>query len=282
MFQIIEYSTVQDFYQANRESIYKNRLSHYHLIKYFSELNKGNQSIYESYNILDKDGGNVICVWADSVYYLYALKWSESIVQGLLTKIKLEKYTKRFSFCGTLELIKELFERSGIDYEVFKERNLFECFDVKLLEKAPIGRAYFSSNNDLDKIAKMTYDFGLEEWGKREGRDLQHALGISLQAISAQTSINWQVEDKIVSLATILDSDTEISIIGNLYTLPEERGNGYAKSLVYEITKQIVQNGDRCGIVSDADNAITNKMFREIGYEEVSRYISVRTLREKV
>lgn len=283
MFEIIEYSRVHDFYNANKELIFKNRLSHYHLIKYFNELNNGNQSIYAGYNIIDQNGGNVICVWADSVYYLYALKWSDSIILGLLSKIEIDKYTKRFSFCGTLDLIKDLFEKSGITYEVFKERNLFECFEHKdRKEDEIIGKPYLSSINDLDIIAQMTYDFGIEEWGHREGRDQLHASKISLQSIYSKTSVNWQVNGEIVSVATILDSESEMSIIGNLYTQPNHRGKGYAKSLVYEITKQILEDGDRCGIVSDANNPITNKMFQEIGYEQISKYISVNTLREEV
>ncbi|MBV8328291.1 GNAT family N-acetyltransferase [Chryseobacterium sp.] len=283
MFEIIEYSRVHDFYNANKELIFKNRLSHYHLIKYFNELNNGNQSIYAGYNIIDQNGGNVICVWADSVYYLYALKWSDSIILGLLSKIEIDKYTKRFSFCGTLDLIKDLFEKSGITYEVFKERNLFECFELKdRKEEEIIGKPYLSSINDLDIIAQMTYDFGIEEWGHREGRDQVNASKISLQSIYSKTSVNWQVNGEIVSVATILDSESEMSIIGNLYTQPNHRGKGYAKSLVYEITKQILEDGDRCGIVSDANNPITNKMFQEIGYEQISKYISVNTLREEV
>ena len=101
MFKIVEYPKVQDFFNENKKVVYKNRLAHYHLIQYFDELNAGRQSVYQAYNIVDDDGGNVIAVWGDSVYYLYALKWSDTILDGLLTKIDVAKYTKRFSFCGT-------------------------------------------------------------------------------------------------------------------------------------------------------------------------------------
>lgn len=41
MFQVIEYPKVQDFFNENKKIIYRNRLAHYHLIKYFDELNAG-------------------------------------------------------------------------------------------------------------------------------------------------------------------------------------------------------------------------------------------------
>ena len=74
-----------------------------------------------------------------------------------------------------------------------------------------------------------------------------------------------------------------LSGISSLYTNPQDRGMGYAKCLVHEIAQQITTNANkRCGIVSDASDPITNHMFQEIGFEEVSRYISIHTTREKV
>jgi len=283
MFQIIEYPKAQDFFNENKKIIYKNRLAHYHLIKYFEQLNAGNQSIYQAYNIMDGDGGNVIAVWGDSVYYLYALKWSNAIVDGLLSKIEVDKYTKRFSFCGTCQLILDLFNKSGVEYQVYRERVLYECKSVSVLNRRCYGSAFLSSMNDLDTIAEMTYRYGIEIWGVREGRDLNYARHSSYQSILQETNCHWESHGKIVAIATVLDYDTEMPIIGNLYTDPQERGNGYGKCLVYEITRQLTTNGnDKCGIISDASDPTTNRMFREIGYEEISRYICVHTARENI
>lgn len=280
MFKVVEYPKVQNFFNENKKVIYKNRLAHYHLIQYFAALNSGEQTIYQAYNVIDDDGGNVIAVWGDSVYYLYASKWSDSIIDGLLTKIEITKYTKRFSFSGTSQLIIDLFNKSGVEYEIYKERFLYECSQVIPLTRACNGSAYLSSSDDIDTIAEMTYQYGLAEWGEREGRDLNHAQLISLQSISQRTSCHWEANDKIVTIASILDSDTELPIIGSLYTNPEDRGKGYAKCLVHEITSQIITGKKRCGIVSDASDPITNRMFREVGFGEISRYVSVHTMRE--
>lgn len=282
MFKIVEYSTVQDFFNANKKYIYENRLAHYHLIKYFDQLNSGEQSIYQFYNITDNDGGNAIAVWGDSVYYLYALKWSDAIIDGLLNKIDISKYTKRFSFCGTNQLVINLFDKSGVAYQIFKERLLYECKSVAPLSKQCSGDALFSTTDDLDIVAEMTYRYGVEEWGEREGRDLNHARQLSYQSILQETSCHWESNNKITTIASLLDYETELPIIGSLYTNPDDRGKGYAKCLVHEITRQITNGDGRCGIVSDASDPITNRMFKEIGFEEISRYISVNTLRENI
>lgn len=283
MFQIIEYATIQDFLKENKKVIYKNRLAHYHLIKYFGQMNAGKQSFYQVYNVIDNNDGNVIAVWGDSVYYLYSLKYSEDIVDGLLSKIEISKYTKRFTFCGTSQLIIDLFNKSGISYEVFKQRILYSCENVLPLNRKCKGAACFSTGTDLDTVAEMTYKYGVAEWGEREDRDLNYARKLSYQSIMEETGCNWEVDGKIVTIATVLDSDTELPIIGNLYTNETDRGKGYAKCLVHEIARQFTKDEDsRCGIVSDLSNPITNRMFLEVGFEEVSRYISVHTMREAI
>lgn len=281
MFKVIKYPRVQDFFNANKKVIYNNRLAHYHLIQYFAALNSGEQSVYQAYNVTDDDGGNVIAVWGDSVYYLYALKWSDSIIDGLLSKIEIAKYTKRFSFAGTCQLILDLFDKSGIEYEIYKERVLYECGQI-LPISACKGSAFLSSFDDINTIAKMTYEYGVAEWGIREGRDLNHARLLSMQSVSQQTSYHWEMDGKIVTIASLIDPDTELPIIGSLYTNPEDRGKGYAKCLVHKITSEVIENKKRCGIVSDASNHTTNRIFKEVGFNETSRYVSVHTLRESV
>lgn len=283
MFKIIEYPKVQDFFNKNKKAIYGNRLAHYHLIKYFEELNAGRQSIIQAYNITDDDGGNVIAVWGDSVYYLYALKWSDAIIDGLLNKIEIAKYTKRFTFCGTAELVLRLFEKSGVEKEIYKERIIYSCDNLMPLVRSCNGEACFSGSLDLDVIGEMYYQYGLEEWGEREGRDRDHARTIALQGIQNETTCHWEVDGKIKTIASILGDDSEMPIIGSLFTNIEDRGRGYAKCLVHEIASQLTaEDGSKCGIISDLHDPITNKMFTQIGFEEISRYVSIHTTRETV
>jgi len=65
-------------------------------------------------------------------------------------------------------------------------------------------------------------------------------------------------------------------IISSLYTKPNQRNKGYAYALVHEIVNQLFEGGyKKCAIISDATHNITNKLFLEVGFREVSKYISV-------
>jgi predicted GNAT family acetyltransferase len=118
--------------------------------------------------------------------------------------------------------------------------------------------------------------------GEREGRDLNYAQQLAYQSILQQTSCHWEDNNKIVTIASIIDSESHLPIVGSLYTNPEDRGKGYAKCLVHDLTSQIVAAKGQCGIVTDAADAITNQMFLSIGYEETSRYTSAHTMRETI
>jgi hypothetical protein len=281
MYEIIDYLSFNDFYDSNKKAIYKNRLQHYHLISFIERLNSGETSVYQAYNVIDNNGGNAIAVWGDSTYYLYSLQWSSDVIIGLLNKIEISKYTKRFTFCGTHQLILGLFEKSNIPYTIYKERIIYECKEANPLPRACEGSAFNSSWDDLDTISEMTYQYGLEEWGEREGRDKNHAKRSAYQSILSEASCHWEVNNEICSIAQIIDKDSDFPIIGSLYTNVEQRKKGYARFLVSKITSQLLKGGySQCGIVSDASDPITNKMFTEVGFYEISKYIAINTLRE--
>ena len=74
---------------------------------------------------------------------------------------------------------------------------------------------------------------------------------------------------KIISQAVIGRKLINGKSISAVYTPKEERGNGYAYNLVYEISKKCLEQGaDYCVLYTDADNPISNHVYEKIGYEK--------------
>lgn len=74
---------------------------------------------------------------------------------------------------------------------------------------------------------------------------------------------------KIVSQAVIGRKLINGKCISGVYTTKEERGNGYAYNLVYEITKKCLDEGaEYCVLYTDAENPISNHVYEKIGYEK--------------
>ncbi|MFC6102157.1 GNAT family N-acetyltransferase [Olivibacter domesticus] len=86
----------------------------------------------------------------------------------------------------------------------------------------------------------------------------------------------WVRHEKLVSMAAIIRRTDHIAIVGMVYTPQEERGNGYALNCVKKLSEYIFRQGyTSCGLFTDKDYPISNKMYQKIGYEPVSDFLDV-------
>jgi predicted GNAT family acetyltransferase len=86
----------------------------------------------------------------------------------------------------------------------------------------------------------------------------------------------WRDEGKLVSIAAIVRKTPNSAIIGIVYTPPELRGKGYASSVVSKLTEHILSSGfTKCGLFTEADNPISNSIYRKIGYEPIGEYMDI-------
>ena len=70
--------------------------------------------------------------------------------------------------------------------------------------------------------------------------------------------------------------DTELPIIGSFYTPEANRCQGYGRSLIFEITKKFMEVGYKeCGVISDATNLTTNRLFVKLGFQPVFNHIDI-------
>jgi predicted GNAT family acetyltransferase len=59
--------------------------------------------------------------------------------------------------------------------------------------------------------------------------------------------------------------------VSAVYTPPEERGKGYAYNLIYRISKELLDSGDKyCVLYTDDSNPISNHVYEKIGYKRKS------------
>ena len=80
----------------------------------------------------------------------------------------------------------------------------------------------------------------------------------------------WEVEGRPVSVAGYGGPTPNGIRIGPVYTPPEFRGQGYATSLVAELSAWLLANGRRfCFLYTDLANPTSNAIYRRIGYRQV-------------
>jgi predicted GNAT family acetyltransferase len=81
----------------------------------------------------------------------------------------------------------------------------------------------------------------------------------------------WEVEGEPTAMAGV-GSPTPSGIrVSAVYTPRERRGNGYATSLVAELSRREIAAGRRfCFLFTDLANPVSNRIYRRIGYRQVS------------
>jgi GNAT superfamily N-acetyltransferase len=65
--------------------------------------------------------------------------------------------------------------------------------------------------------------------------------------------------------------------VGPVYTPPEQRNRGYGRRLTYEVTAAALARPDvtRAVLFTDADNPVSNAIYRQAGYEPRGRHVEV-------
>ena len=106
---------------------------------------------------------------------------------------------------------------------------------------------------------------------------LKKVQGVSIDKSNAMNILNrWRyyglfVEDKLVSIACAYLRMPEVWIIGDVFTHPDYRGRGYAKAVTSAITNDAIVSGAKALLHVRVDNEPAIRVYRAIGYEEVSR-----------
>ena len=65
--------------------------------------------------------------------------------------------------------------------------------------------------------------------------------------------------------------------VGPVYTPPEHRNHGYGRRLTYEVTAKALARPDvqRCMLFTDADNPVSNSIYRQAGYVARDRHVEI-------
>jgi len=87
---------------------------------------------------------------------------------------------------------------------------------------------------------------------------------------------SWRHNGRVVSMSAIIRKTRHSSIIGFVYTPPEERGKGFGKSCVHQLSDYILRSGFKeSGLLVYGTNTIARKIYEQIGYKTVSELLDI-------
>jgi GNAT superfamily N-acetyltransferase len=86
----------------------------------------------------------------------------------------------------------------------------------------------------------------------------------------------WEVGGETVSMCGYGSPTPNGMRIGPVYTPPERRGHGYASVLTAEVSRRLLEAGNRfCFLYTDAANPTSNAIYERIGYRMVAEAAAI-------
>jgi len=279
MAELIEFTSFDEFLSYNEDFIKQQFYSHYYLIRMIEQVLNRQVDVYNSYNIVDGDNKRIMTLHVDGACLIYSNGWNDEMLNLLSEQIDLKKATVNFDFSGNRHLIKQLFQKQNEPFEIFKERLIYQCEELNEIPSDIGGQAELCTFRDFKRLKHLAYEYHLEEYGSKAFRDLNSISDLVEKGIRAETFYLYRDSGIICCMAQLFGKETGYPWIGGFVTEKGQRNKGYASAFLYDLTEMVFNEGfEKCGLVSDATNPASNKVFKRVGYVPIYEYISMHAL----
>jgi len=133
------------------------------------------------------------------------------------------------------------------------------------------GNLRLAEPQETDIIAHWLVDFGDESLPPPERKSFEERKPHAVRAIENKLAYVWTVDGKPVSTAHV-GRPTENGIsVSAVYTPKHLRKKGYASATVAHLSQKMLDSGKKfCVLYTDLSNPTSNKIYQNVGYQEVS------------
>ncbi|OEK01174.1 hypothetical protein BFP97_06460 [Roseivirga sp. 4D4] len=265
------FNNTDDFFEQNGAVIEQNYfVFHNPLRLMFTE----GIDVFRLYNLIGDEGSHAYCIWLSGNYYIVSFGWSEEIIEALNEQIEIAQF-RNFVFTGHKDLLLSFLEVNNAEYRVLKDRIIYECLEPNALDNLP-GNLVLASPEDLDELGTMSFEYHQAEYEEEAFRDEMYMREL-VEAGIENGNIYKLVEGGVIySMAQVIYNEPGPPLIGMLFTKPDFRGQGHATSLVHKLTSTLIDGGsEKCGLMSDAVNEASNRVFVKVGYVPIYNQLSV-------
>lgn len=154
-----------------------------------------------------------------------------------------------------------------------RPERLWEARRIVAPPRLPAGRARRATLDDLDRVTEWFDVFHSEadaQAGRVPDEDTEPLrVGGARRWVEDGEVWLWDVDGQVVHLSGVRAPSYGVVRIGPVYTPPEQRGKGYAKALVADVARRVLDAGHRVCLYTDRGNPVSNHVYASIGFEPV-------------
>lgn len=224
---------------------------------------------------IESDGKTFLIAQSYPTYPVWV--WTKKrISKAIILKVK----EKMRDFVGSEKVkftcSKEFYDRLKIDRFDILTEDYFEMgayYCKKTIKPRKVsGRLSQAIEEDIDVLA--AYYMRDNKEIKKTDITIAEAKKFIVEKFTSKTLYVWKDDaNKIVCTATIRETGPFVRI-SHVYTPEEERCKGYAKNLIYALTKKELKEGFIPVLYTDFNYPASNKAYISVGYEDVGMLIN--------
>ena len=155
---------------------------------------------------------------------------------------------------------------TGARAAVGVRQRIYRLETVSTLSRTAPGAMRLAGPADVRLVTRWTAAFNREA-AQRVVSDLEAVMRRRVGGEGGGSTLALWVRDEPVSMAGFSSRTRHGVNIGPVYTPVGHRRNGYATSLVAEVSRDALSSGARhCTLYTDLANPTSNRIYREIGY----------------
>lgn len=162
--------------------------------------------------------------------------------------------------------------------QTFRATMNMRCYELREVippARPADGRLRAAGPDDLDLLIRWTDAFNEEAIPDDPPRDIPAAVR---RLIEAGSLFVWVDDGAVVSMAVKVRPAGQGIKITYVYTPPELRRRGYATSCVAALSRHCLDDLGYawCTLFTDLSNPTSNDIYREVGYEPVCDFVTIR------
>ncbi|MDA5560378.1 GNAT family N-acetyltransferase [Exiguobacterium sp. MMG028] len=160
--------------------------------------------------------------------------------------------------------------------EMFMSQGLYRLDEVEDIEMAN-GHMRKATTADQAQLEAWYSAFEAES-GLRSSPPEKVTKAVQTM-LDREEAVFWEVDGQPVSCAKRARPTENGITVSFVYTSPDARGRGYARSLVADLSRQLLETKSFCVLYTDLTNPTSNKIYQEVGYEQIMDSAWVRLAR---
>lgn len=205
--------------------------------------------------------GSFICHYED-----------DRILNKIVLLKAVKKYKPKYLF-GVKKIVKPLWQKlerifkwysyDDCDYMILSEEN-FQDFSI---DNGIVKAKDFDFSKSIDFLIEVEKAF------KRKPKTVNQLKNSVYERIGEEEYLYLLHNGEVVCQAVIKTTTSRINQIEGVYTLPKYRGNGYAKAIVSELSRNIISRGKIPALIVSKSNESAKKVYKSIGFKYYDDYI---------